>query len=274
MTEILMSTYNGEAYLREQLDSILAQTFSDWRLLVRDDGSTDSTPAILAEYAERFPDRIRIVSDGLHNLGAMRSFEKLLGGSTADYVFFADQDDVWLPEKMERMMAAIRKEEAALPENTPVIIHSDLLVVDAQLQPIAESFWRYSYLHPDLIDRHLHFLAIANTVTGCAMVMNKASRAVALPFSPDAFMHDASIAVSTKRAGGSIVPLHEALVRYRQHGHNTIGAVEYSFFNGGLKRKWLLAERSYKASRPQVFANRLSFWFWKGCYFVATRMSK
>lgn len=274
MTDILMSTYNGEAYLREQIDSILNQTFSAWHLLIRDDGSTDGTLAILGEYAERFPDKVRIIADGLHNLGPMRSFERLLGLSTADYIFFADQDDVWMPEKMEKMMALIRKKEAVLPENTPVVVHCDLLVVDAQLQPIADSFWRYSYLHPDLIDRHLRFLAIANTVTGCAMVMNRASRAVSLPFSPDAFMHDASIAVSSKLAGGVIVPLHETLVRYRQHGHNTIGAVEYGFFNGGLKWKWELAERSFKAARPQVFATRLSFWFWKGCYFVATRFSK
>ncbi|MCQ2396899.1 MAG: hypothetical protein MJ106_04285, partial [Lentisphaeria bacterium] len=129
----------------------------------------------------------------------------------------------------EKCNALCRLFECGGKTRNGVIVHSDLLVVDAQLQPIADSFWRYSYLHPDLIDKHLRFLAIANTVTGCAMVMNRASRTVSLPFPSDAFMHDASIAVATKQAGGTIVPLHEALVRYRQHGHNTIGAVEYSF---------------------------------------------
>lgn len=274
MVDILMSTYNGEEFLREQLESILGQTYTDWHLFVRDDGSSDDTVAILHDYEARYPDRISLCPDDLHNLGAMRSFERLLAMSKGDYIFFADQDDVWKPNKVEKMMSAIRKEEASLSENLPIVVHSDLEVVDAELRPIASSFWKYSFLCVDLIDAHLQYLAIVNSVTGCAMMMNKAARKVALPFSPYAYMHDASVAVSVKAAGGRVIPLFETLIMYRQHGDNTVGAVAYNFFNGGLKKKWFLAERSYKASHPQVFGNRLSFWFWKLRFFVSVRFRK
>ncbi|MBU1715693.1 MAG: glycosyltransferase, partial [Proteobacteria bacterium] len=143
--EILLSTYNGGKYLREQLDSLLAQTCNDWVLLVRDDGSSDDTVIILEEYRTRHPEKIGIVSGGKKRLGACASFAFLLAQSTAPYVMFCDQDDVWLPEKVEVTFESMLSAESKMP-GLPVLVHADMYVTDNVMSVIAESFWRYQNL--------------------------------------------------------------------------------------------------------------------------------
>jgi glycosyltransferase involved in cell wall biosynthesis len=94
--DILLATYNGGEFLADQLASIERQTFSEWRLIVRDDGSTDNTVLILEEFRECYPDKVLLIEDLEHNLGPGRNFERLLGYSDAPYFFFCDQDDVWM----------------------------------------------------------------------------------------------------------------------------------------------------------------------------------
>ena len=102
MIDILMATHNGEEYIGQQLDSIFAQTNQDWQLLCRDDGSNDSTVSIVTQYMTRHPGRIKLLSDNKGRLGVGLNFGELLEHSNADYIMFADQDDVWLPEKIDR----------------------------------------------------------------------------------------------------------------------------------------------------------------------------
>src|SRR5690606_7688467 len=139
MIDILMSTYNGARYLAEQIDSILGSSFADFRLMIRDDGSVDDTPALIAEYASA-DGRITVVSDTLGNLGASASFMRLLELSNAPYFMFADQDDVWLPNKVKRSYEKISEHESP---GLPNIVFTDLSVVDEKLKPIADSFWSY-----------------------------------------------------------------------------------------------------------------------------------
>ena len=101
MIAILMSTYNGERYLREQIDSLLNQTYKDWKLYIRDDGSTDETISIIESYVNDYPDLIVLLKDDLGNLGSARSFMRILSVVDADYYMFCDQDDVWLPNKVK-----------------------------------------------------------------------------------------------------------------------------------------------------------------------------
>lgn len=266
MLHILMSTYNGERYLAEQLDSILAQTYTDWCLFIRDDGSKDGTKAILDAYAAKDP-RITIVRD-TENVGACRSFERLLeqcGG--ADYYAFADQDDVWDADKLAICMQVIRAQEKAYP-GKPIVVHTDLRVVDEQLQNMAPSFWKYSNIQADLIDAHPHYLAICNSVTGCAMLFNEAARACALPMSKDAYMHDAWVALMTVCRGGQLVPVHRAPIAYRQHEGNVLGAVHYSTFGRSVSRRVYEAGISYCRSRGYVYRNKLHFLLWKTIYFI------
>ncbi|MEN3110457.1 glycosyltransferase family 2 protein [Uliginosibacterium paludis] len=218
--EILLSTYNGEKFLREQLDSLLAQTYQDWRLVVRDDGSTDATLAILSEYAQSFPARFDLLSDG-QRLGAKHSFSALMARSTAPYLAFCDQDDLWMPEKLEVMMNALREQEQLAGEEMPVLVHCDLALVDVGLQPIAPSFWAFQGIRAER--NAPEQLLVENTVTGCATLFNRALLAKAQPVPDSAYMHDYWLALVASCCG-RIVTLPQALILYRQHGHNTLGA--------------------------------------------------
>ena len=261
MLYILMSTYNGARYLTEQLDSIIAQTYTDWRLFVRDDGSSDETVQIVKRYAKA-DKRIFLLSDN-ENIGARRSFERLLTQcGEADYFAFSDQDDVWLPDKLAICLERMRQAEEAKP-NSPIVVHSDLKVVDEALQPIAPSFWQYGGIEPEILDRNMHFIAICNSLTGCAMIMNKAARQVVLPFQPDAFMHDAWIAIAVLAAGGQVIPIAQPTILYRQHTDNVCGAQRYRFRLTNLKEKYRLAQRSYRTGHPLAFRNKMHFLWWK-----------
>jgi hypothetical protein len=138
----------------------------------------------------------------------------------ADYLGFVDQDDVWVPEKLERQLAAMREAERLHGETTPILVHSDLSVVDSALRPVAPSFRAYAglgALEAPLPERVAH-----NVVTGCTVLVNRALREAAGPI-PDGIMHDAWLAcVAT--AVGRTVYLPQPLVAYRQHGANAIGA--------------------------------------------------
>ena len=226
MIDILLSTYNGAPYLAQQLDSILAQTVSDWRLLVRDDGSTDGTKAILDDYARRYPERIRLMeSDG--NAGCVRSFERLLAAAEADYICFADQDDVWLENKLAHLMATMKEAETSV-QDRPIVVCSDLQVVTEDLAMIDPSFWHYVRLRPDLLQTP-NRLAVCNYVTGCAMLFNRAARDASLPFPPQAYMHDAVVALATLAKGGVIRICEHRDILYRQHSENVLGAVQVKY---------------------------------------------
>ena len=238
-TAILLSTYCPNAtYLSEQLDSIGRQTVS-CALVRRDDSET--------------------------HLGAMKSFETLLQETDGyDYYAFADQDDVWKPQKMERLIGAMEEAERSYGKQTPLVVHCDLEVVDSGLKRIAASFWQYSGLNPDMLDHHLPYMAISNCVTGCAMLLNAAARKVSLPFGNQAYMHDQWIAVSTLRAGGQVIPVREALVLYRQHGKNTLGAVEYKGMSlQGWREKRKLFWTAYLAGKGICWNTLPAFVYWK-----------
>lgn len=268
MTAILMSTYNGEHYLPAQMDSLLAQTDQEWQLLIRDDGSTDETPRILEDYVAAHPDRIRILKDKQKNLGAKASFEQLLSHAPeAEYYMFADQDDVWLPDKVATTKAAAQALEGKHGKQTPIVVHTDLRVVDEALQEIHPSFWRYSNIHPEILDSDVHYLGICNAVTGCAMLFNHAAKEVSLPFAQYAFMHDQWIAACVMCHGGVVKPIDEPTILYRQHRKNTVGAISYRFTLGEWSHKWMLAKRAYDAAHPLIWKNPLQFLWWKTRYF-------
>lgn len=265
MLYILMSTYNGERYLAQQLDSILAQTYTDWRLFVRDDGSQDGSKRIVEQYAQK-DKRIALCND-CENIGAMRSFERLLAQyGDADYYAFADQDDVWKPEKLSLSLEAMHSAEKEHP-SLPIVVHTDLQVVDSLLREIAPSFWDYGGIVPDILDDNIHFIAICNSLTGCAMIMNQAARQAALPFRPGVFMHDAWIALAVLKAGGKIISVKQPTILYRQHTDNVCGAQKYRFRLSNMQEKYRLAQRSYQTGHPLVFRNIAHFLWWKAVYF-------
>ncbi|MFA5239542.1 MAG: glycosyltransferase family 2 protein [Phycisphaerae bacterium] len=219
--KILLATYNGQEYLAEQIDSILAQSNQDWQLLIRDDGSDDDTVRIIEDYANRLPDKIRLIKDNVGRLGASLNFGKLLEYADAEYIMFCDQDDVWLPNKIEMALNAMKAAEQVYPDK-PILIHTDLKVADSELNTIADSMWIYQKLFPEA-GNDLNRVMAQNVVTGCTMMINKKARAVSIPVPDEAIMYDWWLALNVCRHG-KIVYVSIPSVLYRQHSGNEVGA--------------------------------------------------
>ncbi len=219
--EILLGAHDGERYLAAQLDSILAQTHQDWRLTIRDDGSRDGTLAIAEEYARRHPDRITVTSRPTASGSAARNFLELVAASTGRWVMLADQDDVWMPDKIAVTLERMSALEADLGAGVPALVHTDLSVTDADLTVVEPSMVRSQVL--DGAETRLASLVIQNPVTGCTVMVNRAlADRVAPPFDGVA-MHDWWLAVLAAAFGG-LAFVDRPTVLYRQHGANTVGA--------------------------------------------------
>jgi glycosyltransferase involved in cell wall biosynthesis len=219
---ILMSTYNGKDYLAEQLNSIIEQTCKDWQLLIRDDGSTDGTPEIIKSYIRQYPHKIRLLSDPEGHLAASGSFFRLLKDTGADYIMFADQDDVWLPDKIEISLKKMKEMEKKHGIDTPLLVHSDLKVADTQLNVLSGSFWRYQHLNPQTSVVFSRLL-MQNTVTGCTMLINDTLRRKIVTAQERIIVYDWWIALIAA-AFGKIDYVNAPTVLYRQHMQNTVGA--------------------------------------------------
>lgn len=220
---VLLSAWNGERYIAEQIESIRAQSFRNWQLVVRDDDSTDDTVAIVRKIAAGDP-RISLIEDSKGNLGPWASFGSLLFHAYdlgAQYVFLSDQDDVWLPDKMERQLSLIRAAETSGDASQPLLVHSDLQVVDAELRPIHQSFSEYERTSYDA-DDPLRTLLIHNAVVGCTIAVNRQLLEFALPL-PLGSLHDWWLSLCTA-ATGKILRTSTPTVRYRHHDSNVVGA--------------------------------------------------
>jgi len=217
---ILCPVHNGARYLPAFLDSLQAQEHADWRLWVVDDASTDDGRSLVDEAARRDARIHRHASPSLR-LGAVGAFAWLWARVPAEamYIAFADQDDVWLPGKLSHSLAALRDVEGE--GRTPVLVHTDLAVVDADLAPVAASYWRQAGVVPD--PPTFRRIVAQNVATGCTMLMNRALYEQVGAIPGEATMHDAWVA-SVAALLGRVVALPEPTVRYRQHGHNTLGA--------------------------------------------------
>lgn len=221
MINILLATYNSSEYIRQQLDSLFAQTNQDWTLLVRDDCSTDNTLDIINEYQERYPRRIVIIDNHGISLRAYMNFVTLLQAADADYYMFCDHDDVWLPRKIEISLKRMHEIEEKTSDK-PIIVHTDMKVVDQHLKVISDSFWSFSNLLPDSTS----FLDMihCNSANGCAMMFNQKAKEVSIPNVNNATMHDILLNQSVSANGGIISPIKIPMVLYRQHGDNVVGA--------------------------------------------------
>lgn len=221
LIDILLSTYNGERYIEAQVDSILAQDFHDFRLLIRDDGSSDNTLEIVKRLKTADP-RIVLQRDALGSIGPQRSFMSLLDNSENAYFMFSDQDDVWLPDKISRSLEAVSGLSERYGNDIPLAVFTDLTVCDDGLAIIDRSFWHYQSLEPSIALSWRKLLA-QNVITACTLIGNAAARRAALPFVLTEMLHDHWVGVNAARKG-HIAYLSEATVLYRQHFSNVEGA--------------------------------------------------
>ena len=218
--DIIATLFNGSAYLDAFLASVQAQGHRTWRLWVRDDGSTDATLDIVRGFAAG-DSRIVILQSGGPRLGPTAGFGWLLERvpPKSCYLMFADQDDVWLPTKIARTLAEMRDAEALAPG--PVLVHTDLMVVDDCLRVIDPSFWQYSGVHPELAS--LRRLMVQNVATGATIMLNRPLRELVGRLPAGAVYQDWWCAC-VAAAFGRIVAVREATILYRQHGANAVGA--------------------------------------------------
>lgn len=210
---VLMSTYNGEAYLRKQLDSILHQEKVNVHLMVRDDGSTDQTCTILAEYAEKFPNMEWQTSE---NVGFVRSFsilaEKALGYPTPiDYYAFSDQDDIWMPNKLKTACRYLEDSD----QKTPLLFSSNSLFVDDNMSVLGT-------FHMETPHYTKQNVMIYPTEQGCSMVFNRSALVLYDENPPKYAWHDRWMCLICNFLGKSVY-CQSPLFYYRIHGGNMIG---------------------------------------------------
>jgi glycosyltransferase involved in cell wall biosynthesis len=240
--DILLATYNGARFVKCQIDSILERMRPGWRILVRDDGSTDSTVEILERLARRWPECITLVPNRDERLGPSGNFARLMKHATADYILFSDQDDVWLPGRIDLPLERIQALESAHGSETPILVHTDLAVVDESLRRLGPSFWQYSGIDPrggDAIGR----LLVRNVVTGCATTFNRALARLACPIPSNAIMHDWWLALVASGCG-RLEYISEPTVLYRQHQGNCIGAQPWQWPQVLRRNLFRLVDRS------------------------------
>ena len=252
---ILLATYNGGKYIWEQLESLFQQSCSDFHLYVRDDGSSDDTMKIVGQFHEMYPDKVTILKDSQMHRGAAKSFMYLLENVESEYYMFCDQDDIWLPEKIEKTFARMKEIEKAVvnapkevmdgtaAKNVPILVATDLGVVDEQLNLITYSFNKD--LKIDVFRKHPELICVRHVVTGCTMMFNRAAKIASLPMSPRATMHDEWIALCVHFKGGVISIIDDSPILYRQHTSNTLGAEQ--------ARKGFFARAIARAGQKQFF---------------------
>ena len=220
---ILLAVYNGEKYLKNQLDSIVNQSFTNWKLYIRDDGSSDKSVQLIKEYISRYPSKIQLITDNQQNLGSCNNFFRLLQCvENSEFYMFADQDDVWNKNKIEVSLNSILKIEISEKFKKPILLHTDLEVVDTNLNQISSSFWKYQQMDVKNTSSYNNLL-IQNIVTGCTVIFNHKLKEK-MRFLPDnVFVHDWWIALVAS-VFGRIDFIEDKTLKYRQHINNVEGA--------------------------------------------------
>lgn len=201
MISVCIAAYNGEKYLSQQLDSILIQLEEQDEVIVSDDGSSDGTLALINEYMER-DSRIRLI-EGPRS-GVIANFERAIEESRGAFIFLADQDDVWLPDKVSETLAFFE-----LHPELDVII-SDLIIVDEELQTLAPSYFEFRNVKSGFFANVLR-----NSYIGAGMCFRERLKAQILPIPKNVPMHDMWIGLLGKT---SFLP--KQLTYYRRHGEN------------------------------------------------------
>jgi rhamnosyltransferase len=256
---ILLATYEGDAFLPELLKSIKDQSHGDWTLLVRDDGSRDTTPQILRE-ASRIDPRVVIAKDDGRQLGAVGNFAWLLQqayDNLADYVLTADQDDVWQTDKVARQVHALQTAEARVGREVPQLVYCDATVVDAGRRPLHASFLRQNRL-PHGSGRPLKTLLGRSFVLGCACAVNRSLLELALPMPEVVPSHDWWLALCAA-AAGRITCLDDVLLEYRRHAANASKAAFWNLLRKrdlGWTRRWEIGWKTFLRSLEQAKALR------------------
>ncbi len=232
MIDILLASYNGERYIAEQIESIINQTYKDWFLYIKDDCSTDNTLSIILDYEKKYKDKIKVILSDEPSGSAKNNFFSMLKYATNEYIMTCDQDDIWLPDKVEITYNKMKEAEGK-SKDVPILVHTDLKVVDENLNIISKSLLKMQKL--DSSRDKINNLLVQNIVTGCTIMVNRILLNYIKNQPKQAVMHDWWMALIAACLG-KIEFINEPTVLYRQHVKNEVGAKDVKSFNYILNR--------------------------------------
>lgn len=223
MITIIMAVYNGQEYIREQLESLKDQTYTEWRLVIRDDRSSDKTAEIVKKFSDEVEQEVIFKVNEKPSGSAKNNFALLINDAKeSDYVMFCDQDDIWKKDKIEITFNKMKQAEERYGRDFPLLVHGDVEVIDENGNINADSMFEMSHINAD---SKLPQILIQNHVTGCTMMCNKKLIAGISEYASSEYiiMHDylASLYASVF---GKIEVIKKPLLSYRQHSGNSVGA--------------------------------------------------
>ena len=262
MIEILLATYNGERFLPEQIESITSQSYTDYHILASDDNSSDCTFEILRSYESVLGEKITVVKSNNHS--AKENFYNLLDMADAEYIALCDQDDFWESDRLKKSLKAIQRLEKRYGKETPILVHSDLEIVDenlnsknkkmSELTGISEAI-KYAkkeskYLYTISTEKSFSRYLVENNITGNTVIINKAL--LDIYKRPEvSFMHDWWLGLIAFTFG-KVGFLNECLVKYRQHENNELGAKNPLELHNIKKRNKQRIRENYDCMFAQV----------------------
>jgi glycosyltransferase involved in cell wall biosynthesis len=216
--QIFLATYNGESFLRGQLDSIVNQEYKSWELLIHDDGNIDNTIQILNEYENNYPNKIKLLNDQRVFASASKNFFHLIENRSkeANLYCFCDQDDIWHKSKLRFIIERYISKEG----KEPLLIHSDLSLIDKKGELLEKSHNKLINYQKNFITKNTSYYY--NPVPGCAMTINSAL-ADKISYSKYMVMHDWWILLSAMQENTTVIYIDLPLVAYRQHSGNVLG---------------------------------------------------
>lgn len=223
---VIMTAYNGEAYIEEQVLSILKGSFQDFTIHIYDDGSTDGTGEILERLSKEYPAQV-VYTVNPQNKGVIRNFTEGAYRAESPYIMFCDQDDVWLSDKLSKTLTQMKKEEKKNGSDTPIVVFTDTKVVNQELRELKPSFHGASHLDPYKTD--LPHLLMENKLIGCTMMINGALKEKLRLVPEKVRMHDWWIGLIGASLG-VVSYLPEATLLYRQHEKNVVGSKSFGSY--------------------------------------------
>lgn len=245
---ILLASYNGESFISDQLDSLLAQTYTDWKLFIRDDGSTDKTICIINNYMAK-DKRIQLLNDDYKNRGSCQNFAMLLSYTSSKfrYFMFCDQDDFWLPFKIQDTLLQMRQLEEQHDKDVPLLVYTNFQYADNNLKVI-ESKKNYQSTKVSKLS-FAHLLA-QNPTYGCTMMLNKQLADIVNHIPLQAENHDYWVAL-TASALGKISYLSKPTILYRQHNNN----ISTNYNSNSLRKRFkriVLQRKNFEDVRKKI----------------------
>ena len=235
MIDILLALYNGEKYLEELLNSLENQSYKNWRLIAADDGSTDNTLEIIKNFAKKSFHEVEIHINTPATGSAKENFMSLFQYIKSPYVMLCDQDDVWLNDKIKITFEKMLDTEKIFGTETPVLINTDLKVVNSELEIIDESFFHFSGFTKDFTLKEQFAM---NKITGCTVMINKALYKHVMQKNIDSskiLMHDSWLMLIALCFGKRDF-VDESTILYRQHSSNSVGAIDERKFGSIIKK--------------------------------------